>query len=78
MIDAQGLVRSALIARFARGQRHGYDRDSIRERAARGSTTCIIRSIARLHAIARNRTLTGLALGYAPEGRPTSGLIARR
>ena len=34
VIDAQGLLRSALIARFARGRRHGYDRDSVRERAA--------------------------------------------
>ena len=35
VIDAQGLFRSALIARFARGRRHGYDRDSVRERAER-------------------------------------------
>src|ERR1041385_8494163 len=34
VIDAQGLIRSALITRFARGRRHGYDRDSVRERAA--------------------------------------------
>jgi len=34
VIDAQGLLRSALIARFARGRRHGYDRESVRERAA--------------------------------------------
>src|SRR6185436_16979171 len=31
VIDAQWLVRSALIARFARGHRHGYDRASVRE-----------------------------------------------
>src|SRR4051794_200884 len=34
VIDAQGLLRSAMIARFARGRRHGYDADSVRERAA--------------------------------------------
>src|SRR5437763_10783109 len=34
LIDAQGLLRSAMIARFARGRRHGYDADSVRERAA--------------------------------------------
>src|SRR6476659_4216643 len=33
VIDAQGLLRSALIACFARGRRHGYDRASVRERA---------------------------------------------
>ena len=27
-----------------------------------------------LHAIARNRTLTGLALGYVPEGEPIFGI----
>ena len=35
VIDAQGLVRSAIIARFARGRRHGYDRASMREWPAR-------------------------------------------
>src|SRR3954469_11105338 len=34
IIDTQGLLRSALIVRKARGRRHGYDRDSIRERLA--------------------------------------------
>src|SRR5215831_14305308 len=34
IIDTQGLVRSALMARLARGRRHGYDANSIRERAA--------------------------------------------
>src|ERR1700737_3892321 len=33
IVDTQGLVlKSALIARLARGRRHGYDADSIRER----------------------------------------------
>src|SRR5215210_4235299 len=31
VIDAQGLVRSGVIARFARGRRHGYDTASVRE-----------------------------------------------
>ncbi len=34
IIDTQGLVRSALMARLARGRRHGYDANSVRERAA--------------------------------------------
>src|SRR5882672_8726748 len=35
IVDTQGLFfKSALIARFARGRRHGYDANSIRERAA--------------------------------------------
>ncbi|MBX9775449.1 MAG: lipopolysaccharide heptosyltransferase I [Xanthobacteraceae bacterium] len=74
IIDTQGLVRSALIARAAHGRRHGYDADSIRERAA--SLFYDVRhSVARdQHAITRNRRLTGLALGYSPEGPPDYGL----
>ena len=34
VIDTQGLFRSAVIARFARGKLHGYDAGSIREPAA--------------------------------------------
>src|SRR5436190_748385 len=35
IVDTQGLaLKSAAIARLARGPRHGYDQDSIRERAA--------------------------------------------
>jgi lipopolysaccharide heptosyltransferase I len=74
VIDAQGLVRSALIARFARGLRHGYDRDSVRERAAAwfyDAHYCVDRS---LHAIERNRMLAAQALGYAPQGPLDFGL----
>ena len=78
VIDTQGLIRSALIARAARGRRHGYDADSIRERAA--SLFYDVRhSVARgQHAIARNRALTGLVLGYSPEGPPDYGLDRAR
>jgi heptosyltransferase-1 len=74
IIDTQGLIRSALIARVARGRRHGYDAESIRERAASWFYD-VRHSVARVqHAIARNRILTGLALGYRPEGPPEYGL----
>ena len=69
VIDAQGLVRSALIARFARGRRHGYDRDSVRERAASWFYDVRHRVDRSLHAITRNRMLTGAVLGYAPRRR---------
>jgi heptosyltransferase-1 len=74
IVDTQGLIRSALIARAARGRRHGYDAGSIREPLA--SLLYNVRhSVARnQHAIARNRALTGLALGYSPEGPPDYGL----
>ncbi|MCC6889578.1 MAG: lipopolysaccharide heptosyltransferase I [Hyphomicrobiales bacterium] len=74
VVDSQGLLRSALIARAARGPRHGYDAASIRERMATLFYD-VRHPVARgAHAIARNRVLTGLALGYAPEGPPDYGL----
>ena len=58
-VDTQGLVRSALIAFMVRGVRHGYDRASVREGLA--CWFYDIRHTVRraVHAIRRNRTLTG-------------------
>ena len=75
VIDTQGLFfKSALIARAAKGRRHGYDRRSIKDRFA--SLLYTVRHPVEWdqHAIARNRALTGLALGYTPEGPPDFGL----
>jgi heptosyltransferase-1 len=74
VIDTQGLVRSAVIARLARGRRHGYDASSIREPAASFLYDVKHRVARDLHAIARNRMLTGLVLGYAPSGAVDFGL----
>src|SRR5437588_8262564 len=74
VIDAQGLLRSALITRFARGRRHGYDRESVRERAASWFYDVHHRVDRTLHAITRNRILTGQVLGYAADGPPDFGL----
>lgn len=78
VIDTQGLVRTAMMARMARGRRHGYDRASIREPLA-SMFYDVRHSVSRaLHAVERNRTLTGLALGYAPQGAPDFGLDRAR
>jgi heptosyltransferase I len=74
VVDTQGLLRSAFLIRRAQGRRHGYDRDSIREPLA-----CryydVRHTVSRdLHAILRNRTLTGLALGYRPNATIDYGL----
>jgi heptosyltransferase I len=74
VIDAQGLLRSALITRFARGRRHGYDRESVRERAASWFYDVHHRVDRALHAITRNRMLTGQVLGYTPDGPLDFGL----
>ncbi len=75
IVDTQGLLlKSALIARLAHGRRHGYDRDSVRERAASWLYDVHHAVAGGQHAIARNRRLTGLSLGYQPDGEPDFGL----
>jgi heptosyltransferase-1 len=77
IVDTQGLFKSALIARLARGHRHGFDARSIREPVAAWLYDAQHGVGRNLHAIARNRMLTGLALGYAPEGDVEFGLSRR-
>jgi heptosyltransferase-1 len=75
IVDTQGLFfKSALIARIAHGRRHGYAANSIREPAASRLYETRHQVARDLHAIARNRLLTGLALGYAPAGDIDFGL----
>jgi heptosyltransferase-1 len=74
VIDTQGLLRSAVVARLAHGRRHGYDASSIREPAAAWFYDVKHRVARDLHAITRNRTLAGLALGYTPDGSTDFGL----
>ena len=78
IIDSQGLIRSALIARLAHGRRHGYDRDSIREPLASMFYDVRHRVSRNLHAVTRNRMLSALALGYTPQGAPDFGLDRAR
>jgi heptosyltransferase-1 len=74
IIDSQGLLRSAIISRIARGRRHGYDSRSVREPIAAAFYDVRHDVDRKLHAIERNRVLTGRALGFAPQGAPDYGL----
>jgi len=78
IVDSQGLLRSALLARIARGRRHGYDALSIREPLASHFYDVRYRVDRSLHAVERNRILSGLALGYVPQGAPDFGLDRSR
>ena len=78
IVDTQGLLRSAVIARAARGRRHGYDSSSIREPIASAFYDKRYRISRDLHAVERNRLLSGLALGYSPQGAPDFGLDRAR
>ncbi|HEY7997984.1 MAG TPA: lipopolysaccharide heptosyltransferase I [Pseudolabrys sp.] len=78
IVDSQGLLRSGVIARLAHGRRHGYDAASIREPLAVPFYD-VRHSVSRaLHAVERNRMLSGQALGYAPQGAPDFGLDRAR
>ncbi|RIK99826.1 MAG: lipopolysaccharide heptosyltransferase I [Proteobacteria bacterium] len=62
IVDAQGLIRSAWLARMPKGELHGYDAKSIREPVATRFYD-VRHAVPRdLHAVARNRRLAALAL----------------
>jgi heptosyltransferase-1 len=73
IIDTQGLVRTALMAKLLRGETHGYDSASVREPFAARFYDVAHTVGWELHVIARNRILTGRALGYEPAGAPDYG-----
>jgi heptosyltransferase-1 len=74
VIDSQSLVKSAVLGRFARGTRHGMDGASARERLATLFYD-VRHAVPRgLHAVERNRLLSGAALQYRPDDAPDYGL----
>jgi heptosyltransferase-1 len=78
VIDTQGLCRTGILTMLAHGTRHGYDKASIREPFA-ARFYDVRHTVSRaLHAIERNRLLTGRALGYAPQGPIDYGLDRSR
>lgn len=76
IIDTQGLLKSALVARQARGVRHGFSRRSAREPLAAlfyKQRHDVARS---QHAVTRNRQLAALALDYALPATVDFGIVA--
>ncbi len=78
VIDTQGLLRTGIMSKVARGTRHGYDAASVRERLSLPFYDVRHGVGGGLHAVERNRLLTGLALGYTPRGAPDFGLDRAR
>ena len=64
IIDAQGLYKSAVIARLARGRTSGYDAESAREAQATRLYAQKTPVSGDLHAIDRTRLLFARTLGY--------------
>ena len=75
VIDTQGLLKSALIARLAPGRRFGLDWSSAREPLwpLYHQTFDVSWS---LHAVERNRQLAGKALTYTPSTGVDYGIVA--
>lgn len=76
VLDSQGLLKSALVARLARGPVAGFDRDSIREPAASFFYQQRYAVSRNQHVIDRNRQLSALALDYQASGPIDYGVPA--
>lgn len=74
ILDCQGLLKSALLARWARGPRWGPDRVSAREPLAALLYTHAVAVSREWHAIDRNRALGSAACGTDVGTRATFGL----
>lgn len=68
IIDLQGLLKSAFMVRWLAGEKHGYDKNSIKEKLA--SVVYNVKHTIRrdLGAIERVRILCAQALGYSLQG----------
>ena len=76
VLDSQGLLKSAIPARWAGAPLAGLDWSSAREALASLFYDKKHSVSRRLSAIDRNRRLFGLSFGYEPQGEPTFGVAA--
>jgi len=75
VIDAQGLLKSAFIARLVKAPRYGMDRATARERLAALAYDHPVHVPRDMHAVERTRLLFARALDYPqPRGRGDFGL----
>lgn len=74
IIDAQGLLKSALVASLARGKRYGLDQTSSREPIASRFYDHGIEVARDLHAVQRTRFLFAQAFQYQVDGTANYGL----
>ncbi len=76
VLDCQGLIKSAMVARCAGVPVAGPDAASAREPLAARLYQRPVAVDPALHAVARNRALGAAALGYSVQGAPRFGLTA--
>lgn len=78
IIDAQGLLKSAVISRLAKGPRHGFNSTSAREPLSVLGYQHTHRSSWQQHAVERNRQLLAAALKYPVPTTPVDYDIRAR
>jgi len=78
VIDAQGLLKSAIVARLARGARCGMDGASARERLAGAPRRHAVRVPRDMHAVDRLRLLFARALVYPRPAQEVDYGLPRR
>ena len=76
VLDTQGLMKSAVVARWAHGEHHGYDAASIREPLAARFYEHSHTVSKTLHAVERNRALAAAAFGYTIDTPCDYGIAA--
>ncbi len=76
VLDTQGLLKSAAIAKFAHGAICGYDPGSAREPIASLFYDRKLQVARELHAVTRNRLLAAKCMGYSLEDLPLDYGIA--
>lgn len=74
IVDTQGLVKSGIVSRMARGVTFGPDRKSSREKGATRFYDVTLTVPWSLHAVERNRKLVAEVFGYAIEPLANYGL----
>ena len=74
VVDTQGLLKSAMVARFARAACFGPDKASARERAAARLYDVKLAVPRQMHAVERNRRLVAQVFGYEVDGAADYGI----
>lgn len=76
ILDTQGLLKSALVARLAQGPVHGFGPGTAREPIAARFYAATYEFTPADHKIARYRAVAARALGYAPPAGIDYGIVA--
>jgi heptosyltransferase-1 len=76
VIDTQGLIKSALLTRQARGTRCGFDKKSAREPLAARAYQRVFAVAKGQHAVERNRQLVAQTLGYPLDYPADYGILS--